>query len=185
MVRGFQRTVDGQLVEDVPASQRFFSGGGTTVRGFQLDRLGAPNILDDKGLSNGGNGLLLFNGEVRTAITKSIGIATFVDTGNVFARVNETAGFVGLSSALIVLVNAEGRYFVDDREVLRSDVESLKSTINEVAGNDRDRPVMLRADARTPYQAVVTVYDALGQLGFRKVMNATAPQTRDAAEARK
>ncbi len=88
------------------------------------------------------------------------------------------------AKALIVLVNADGRYFVDDREVLRSDVESLKSTIAEVAGNDRDRPVMLRADARTPYQAVVTVYDALGQLGFRKVMNATAPQTREpAAEA--
>jgi biopolymer transport protein ExbD len=85
------------------------------------------------------------------------------------------------AKALIVLVNADGRYFVDDREVLRSDVESLKSTIAEVAGNDRDRPVMLRADARTPYQAVVTVYDALGQLGFRKVMNATAPQTREAA----
>ncbi|MFC3816708.1 ExbD/TolR family protein [Lysobacter sp. GCM10012299] len=81
------------------------------------------------------------------------------------------------SKSLIVLVNADGRYFVDDREVLRSDVESLKATIAEVAGNDRDRPVMLRADARTPYQAVVTVYDALGQLGFRKVMNATAPQT--------
>lgn len=85
------------------------------------------------------------------------------------------------SKALIVLVNADGRYFVDDREVLRSDVESLKATIAEVAGNDRDRPVMLRADARTPYQAVVTVYDALGQLGFRKVMNATAPQTREGA----
>lgn len=85
------------------------------------------------------------------------------------------------SKALIVLVNADGRYFVDDREVLRSDVESLKATIAEVAGNDRERPVMLRADARTPYQAVVTVYDALGQLGFRKVMNATAPQTREAA----
>jgi biopolymer transport protein ExbD len=82
---------------------------------------------------------------------------------------------------LIVLVNAEGRYFVDDREVLRDDVGSLKATIGEVAGNDRDRPVLLRADARTPYQAVVTVYDALGQLGFRKVMSATAPQTRESA----
>ena len=88
------------------------------------------------------------------------------------------------AKALIVLVNADGRYFVDDREVLRSDVESLKSTISEVAGTDRDRPVMLRADARTPYQAVVTVYDALGQLGFRKVMNATAPQARDGEAAR-
>jgi biopolymer transport protein ExbD len=75
---------------------------------------------------------------------------------------------------LVVLVNAQGRYFVDDREVLRDDVESLKATIAEVAGSDRERPVMLRADARTPYQAVVTVYDALGQLGFRRIMSATA-----------
>ncbi|MGH8085804.1 MAG: ExbD/TolR family protein [Lysobacter sp.] len=76
---------------------------------------------------------------------------------------------------LVVLVNAEGRYFVDDREVLRTDIASLKATIAEVAGSDRDRPVMLRADARTPYQAVVTVYDALGQLGFNRIMSATAP----------
>lgn len=79
------------------------------------------------------------------------------------------------TSALTVLVNADGRYFVDDQEVLRNDLESLKATISEVAGSDRDRPVMLRADARTPYQAVVTVYDALGQLGFRRIMSATAP----------
>lgn len=75
---------------------------------------------------------------------------------------------------LVVLVNAQGRYFVDDREVLRNDVESLKATIAEVAGSDRERPVMLRADARTPYQSVVTVYEALGQLGFRRIMSATA-----------
>lgn len=87
------------------------------------------------------------------------------------------------TTALTVLVNADGRYFVDDREVLRDDLESLKATISEVAGNDRDRPVMLRADARTPYQAVVTVYDALGQLGFRRIMSATAPATADPAAA--
>ncbi|KIQ96332.1 biopolymer transporter ExbD [Lysobacter sp. A03] len=84
---------------------------------------------------------------------------------------------------LVVLVNAEGRYFVDDREVLRNDVDSLKATIAEVAGTERERPVMLRADARTPYQAVVTVYDALGQLGFRRIMPATAsPETDGAAQ---
>ena len=84
---------------------------------------------------------------------------------------------------LIVLVNAEGRYFVDDREVLRTDIGSLKATIAEVAGIDRERPVMLRADARTPYQAVVTVYDALGQLGFNRVMSATAPPAGDGSGA--
>ena len=79
------------------------------------------------------------------------------------------------SKALSVLVNADGRYFIDDREALRTDVESLKQTLVEVAGTDRDRPVLLRADGRTPHQAVVTALDALGQLGFSRVSIATAP----------
>ncbi|NZA27015.1 biopolymer transporter ExbD [Luteimonas sp. SJ-92] len=80
------------------------------------------------------------------------------------------------TKSLSVLVNADGRYFVDDREALRTDVESLKRTIAEVAGDDRKRPVLLRADARTPHQAVVTAMDALGQLGFRQISIATAPE---------
>ena len=80
------------------------------------------------------------------------------------------------SKALSVLVNAQGRYFVGDREVLRTDVESVKRTIVQVAGDDRGQTVLLRADARTPYQAVVTVQDALGQLGFRRIAIATAPE---------
>jgi biopolymer transport protein ExbD len=79
---------------------------------------------------------------------------------------------------LSLLINAEGRYFVDDRESLRTDVESLKRTIVEVAGSDRERTVLIRADARTPWQAVITAYDALGQLGFRRIANATAPDQR-------
>ena len=74
-----------------------------------------------------------------------------------------------------ILINADGRYFVGDREVLRTDVDSLKQALREVAGDDRQRVVLIRADARTPWQAVVTAYDALGQLGFRKVANATVP----------
>jgi biopolymer transport protein ExbD len=86
------------------------------------------------------------------------------------------------SRALSLLVNADGRYFVDDREALRTDLDSLKRTIAEVAGSDRERPVLLRADARTPHQAVVTALEALGQLGFRQISIATAPDARAAAE---
>jgi biopolymer transport protein ExbD len=88
------------------------------------------------------------------------------------------------SKALSLLVNADGRYFVGDREALRTDVESLKRTLVDVAGNDRDRPVLLRADARTPHQSVVTALDALGQLGFHKVSIATAPEQREAGPPR-
>lgn len=80
--------------------------------------------------------------------------------------------------ALSVLVNADGRYFINDQEVLRQDLPTLKRVIAEVAGPDRGQDVLLRADARTPYQAVVTVQDALGQLGFRRIAIATAPESR-------
>lgn len=80
-----------------------------------------------------------------------------------------------------ILINADGRYFVGDREVLRTDVAALKQALREVAGDDRERVVLIRADARTPWQAVVTAYEALAQLGFRKVANATAPTARESA----
>lgn len=82
---------------------------------------------------------------------------------------------------LSLLINAEGRYFVGDREVLRNDVESLKQSLRDVTGDDRERTVLIRADARTPWQAVITAYDALGQLGFRRIANATAPDATGAA----
>lgn len=83
---------------------------------------------------------------------------------------------------LQVIVNADGRYFVGDREVLRDGADALKATINEVGGGDRDRQVMLRADARTPYQAVITAQEALGQLGYRRILLAVAtPQAAGAA----
>lgn len=85
--------------------------------------------------------------------------------------------------ALSVLVNAQGRYFVGDREVLRTDLQSLKDSIRDVAGDNRDRPVVLRADARTPHQAVVTALDAIGQLGFHRVAIATTPEVGKSAPA--
>lgn len=80
--------------------------------------------------------------------------------------------------SLSVLINADGRYFVGDQEVLRTDIDALKQALATAAGEDRSRPVLLRADARTPHQAVVTALDALGQLGFRRISIATAPEQR-------
>jgi outer membrane protein assembly factor BamA len=96
---------DGQpvqiLVDDVPARERFFAGGGTTVRGFVLDRLGtcaaAPvcnpesDTLSDLGFPTGGNGLIVLNLELRTAYWKGLSGVGFVDAGNVFKRANQIA----------------------------------------------------------------------------------------------
>ena len=77
---------------------------------------------------------------------------------------------------LIVLVDVDGKFFIDNNEVLKNDVGSLKEAILRVAGSDRSQHVILRADGRTPHQSVVTAMDALGQLGFVKLSIATTPE---------
>ncbi len=83
------------LVEarDVPASERFFAGGDTTVRGFAQDRLGSPDVLDRNGVSRGGQAVVIVNGELRFPIASGLGLggAAFVDVGNVFTRAADIA----------------------------------------------------------------------------------------------
>lgn len=96
-VRTVERVVDGQpiieVVADLPASQRFFAGGSTSVRGYQLDRLGVPEILNPDGLSNGGNGLVVLNAELRTVVgrilNRNLALVSFIDGGNIFAKVRD------------------------------------------------------------------------------------------------
>jgi outer membrane protein insertion porin family len=97
LARGAQQVAldpDGKPVfinQELPASERFFAGGDTTVRGWALDRLGSESVLDANGVSNGGNGMLIFNGELRFPFwkRKSLGGAVFIDVGNVFAKVGD------------------------------------------------------------------------------------------------
>lgn len=76
---------------------------------------------------------------------------------------------------LIILVDAEGRFYIDNNEVLNPGIDTLKEAILQIAGDDRTRPVILRADARTQHQAVITAMDALAQLGFDRLSLATTP----------
>jgi outer membrane protein assembly complex protein YaeT len=90
----------------VPLSEEFFSGGGSTLRGFPLDGAGPQQTIPacgTPGVSStcslitvpvGGNELLIINSEFRyplDAIIKNLGFATFYDGGNVFS----TIGFHG------------------------------------------------------------------------------------------
>jgi len=81
-----------------------------------------------------------------------------------------------------VMVDSNSRYYVDNNEVLNPSIDTLKEAIGRVAGDDRERTVILRADAMTPHQAVVTAMDALGQLGFSHLSIATTPAKEPAAK---
>ena len=73
---------------DVIPSERFFAGGGNTVRGYAQDSLGPRNFFDD---SAGGNTLLVFNQEARFPIYRWVSGVGFIDAGNVFASVGDVS----------------------------------------------------------------------------------------------
>lgn len=79
------------VVTDLPASERFFAGGDTTVRGFALDRLGTEATLNADGFPTGGNAMVVLNAELRTPHVKGVGLVGFVDAGNVFPRAGDVA----------------------------------------------------------------------------------------------
>jgi outer membrane translocation and assembly module TamA len=96
LAEGFPRVVSSlgpldqtETVKDLPASERFFAGGDTTIRGFTLDTVGAPNTISPTGFPKGGNALLLLNAELRLPVWRDLGAAFFVDGGNVFNRTSE------------------------------------------------------------------------------------------------
>jgi outer membrane protein insertion porin family len=74
------------IVDDLPASERFFAGGDSTIRGFALDTVGAPDTISPDGFPRGGNAVTILNGELRVPVWRDFGTVFFVDGGNVFAR---------------------------------------------------------------------------------------------------
>ncbi|MFN0105353.1 MAG: translocation/assembly module TamB domain-containing protein [Bryobacteraceae bacterium] len=71
----------------VSLGERFFAGGGTTIRGFAQDGVG-PRIFD--GVSPaGGNALFILNNEMRFPIAGIFDGVAFVDAGNVYDQLGD------------------------------------------------------------------------------------------------
>jgi outer membrane translocation and assembly module TamA len=86
LARAQKQLVGDELVEDLPASERFFAGGDSTVRGFARDSLGRPETLTISGFPKGGDAELIFNAELRLPVKGDFGAVLFSDAGNVFAK---------------------------------------------------------------------------------------------------
>lgn len=87
----------GSLLRDdawrVPASIRYYVGGGGSVRGYAYQSLGPR---DDDGNPLGGASFLETGLEARIKITKDIGLVPFIDGGNAYASACPDPGRDGM-----------------------------------------------------------------------------------------
>ncbi|HEU4834031.1 MAG TPA: POTRA domain-containing protein [Pyrinomonadaceae bacterium] len=92
----------------LPISERFFSGGSTTLRGFNFEEAGPRQVVIPEGefrdqdknivflnpftVPVGGNALAVLNLEARVPLTRSVQVVPFYDGGNVFRRIGDLFG---------------------------------------------------------------------------------------------
>ena len=92
----------------LPISERFFSGGSTTLRGFGFEEAGPRQVVIPEGpfrdskknivflnpftVPVGGNALAVLNLEARIPLTRSVQAVPFYDGGNVFRRIGDLFG---------------------------------------------------------------------------------------------
>jgi outer membrane protein insertion porin family len=97
-----------EIDRTLPISERFFSGGSTTLRGFGYEEAGPRQAVINEGIfltpkkkpvflnpftvPVGGNALAVLNLEARVPLTKEVQFVPFYDGGNVFRRVGDLFG---------------------------------------------------------------------------------------------
>lgn len=129
--RQADRNGDGLLSDSekrLPISERFFSGGATTLRGFRFETAGPQGIIEPRSCTEqmaalrardpkrmvtekdcvielpalaplGGDALAVFNFELRYPLTRRLRLVPFYDLGNVFRRVQDFS-FSGMTNTV-------------------------------------------------------------------------------------
>ena len=72
-----------------------------------------------------------------------------------------------------ISIDASGNIFVNGQPLVNNQLDTVKRAVKEVSEGDNTRPMVISADEKAPFQAVVTAMDAAGQLGFAKQKIAT------------
>jgi translocation and assembly module TamA len=70
--------------ENVPASKRFYAGGGGSIRGYEFQSVGDLDAFNDP---IGGRSVIEVSSEFRMRVTEQIGLVPFVDGGTVYEEV--------------------------------------------------------------------------------------------------
>lgn len=77
-------SIVGANTDDIPATERFYAGGGGSVRGFGYQEVGPFEDNDPAG----GRSLVEGSAEIRFKMTETLGAVVFVDAGQVDDRVS-------------------------------------------------------------------------------------------------
>jgi biopolymer transport protein ExbD len=104
---------------------------------------------------------------------------TFKEDGRLRLQLPQADGEPVASDTLELVelvIDANGRFFIDHQQVADggAGADGLRNALAAVVESRGALPVVIKADAATPHQAVMTALDAAGRLGLNKIAFATS-----------
>ncbi len=95
---------------------------------------------------------------------------------NINLPTTQNAAAAPLKKPMEIIIDAQGKYFVDGREVLNNKPETLFRAMSQALNERGEKipPLIISADAGTNYQTVVTAMDIAGRLGLTNFSMATS-----------
>jgi biopolymer transport protein ExbD len=73
-----------------------------------------------------------------------------------------------------ITIDTTGTYFINGQSLAKNDAKTLYQSLQKIVAGDKEKSVIIRADATTPHQAVVTAMDAVAKSGVSKLSIATS-----------
>jgi biopolymer transport protein ExbD len=72
-----------------------------------------------------------------------------------------------------VTVTKDGQYAINEEILSQNSIDSIEKRLIQIAGNAKDLPVIINADAETPHQSVVNIMEASRRAGLTKITFST------------
>lgn len=73
-----------------------------------------------------------------------------------------------------ITIDSSGAYYVNGLSLANNKAITLMNSLQKIVSEDKDRGVIIRADASTPHQAVITAMDTVSRLGITQLSIATS-----------
>lgn len=81
------------------------------------------------------------------------------------------------AESIEITISADGAYAVNGQALINTQLSTLMNAIDQTGAGDTTLPIIITADAKVPYESVVTAMDAVSRLGYSNLsMTTTQPQ---------
>jgi biopolymer transport protein ExbD len=68
-----------------------------------------------------------------------------------------------------ITIDAKGNFYVNERELVKHDADTLRRTLQKIAEDRTDLPIIVSGDRNAPLQSMMTILDVAGQLGMSRL----------------